>query len=55
MALAEHTGLLKLLGEKVRITAPRMTSGSANPVPKIGHHGCGADCIEDIDVARSGR
>ena len=35
MALAEQTGLRRLLGEKVRISAPRIKSGSANPAPKL--------------------
>ena len=35
MTLAEQTGLGRLLGEKVRITAPRIKSGSANPAPKL--------------------
>jgi hypothetical protein len=35
MALAEQTGLRRLLGEKVHIAAPRIKSGSANPAPKL--------------------
>ncbi len=35
MALAEQTGLARLLAEKVRIAAPRIKSGSANPAPKL--------------------
>jgi hypothetical protein len=58
MALAEQTGLRRLLGEKVHITAPRIKSGSANPAPKlatlIAGMCAGADCIDDIDVIRSG-
>jgi hypothetical protein len=58
MRLAEHTGLLTLLGEKVQINAPRIKSGSANPAPKlatvVAGMCAGADCIDDIDVLRSG-
>src|SRR6476619_6049492 len=58
MRLAEQTGLGRLLAEKVRITAPRIKSGSANPAPKlstlIAGMCAGADCIDDIDVVRSG-
>jgi hypothetical protein len=58
MRLAEHTGLLTLLDEKVQINAPRIKSGSANPAPKlatvVAGMCAGADCIDDIDVLRSG-
>jgi len=58
MRLAEQTGLGRLLAEKVRITAPRIKSGSANPAPKlstlIAGMCAGADCIDDIDVLRAG-
>jgi Transposase DDE domain group 1 len=58
MTLAEQTGLRRLLGEKVHIAAPRIKSGSVNPAPKlatlIGGMCAGADCIDDIDVIRSG-
>jgi hypothetical protein len=58
MTLAEQTGLRRLLGEKVRISAPRIKSGSANPAPKlatvVAGMVAGADCIDDIDVVRSG-
>jgi hypothetical protein len=58
MRLAAHTGLSRLLGEKVHITAPRIESGAANPAPKlatlIAGMCAGADCIDDIDVIRSG-
>jgi hypothetical protein len=58
MALAQQTGLVRLLGEKVRITAPRIKSGAANPAPKlatlVAGMVAGADCIDDIDVIRSG-
>ena len=58
MTLAEQAGLARLLDEKVRISAPRIKSGSANPAPKlatmIAGMCAGADCIDDIDVVRSG-
>jgi hypothetical protein len=58
MALAEQTGLGRLLGETVHIKAPRIKSGSANPAPKlatlIAGMCAGADCIDDIDMIRSG-
>jgi hypothetical protein len=58
MALAEQTGLGRLLGETVHIKAPRIKSGSANPGPKlatlIAGMCAGADCIDDIDMIRSG-
>ena len=58
LGLAEQTGLGQLVAEKVRITAPRIKSGSANPAPKLmtliaGMCG-GADSIDDIDVLRAG-
>jgi hypothetical protein len=58
MTLAEQTGLRRLLGEKVRISAPRIKSGAANPAPKlitvVAGMAAGADCIDDLDVVRSG-
>ena len=58
MTLAEQTGLGRLLGEKVRIADPRIASGAANPAPKlvtvVAGMCVGADCIDDIDVVRSG-
>ena len=35
MTLAEQTGLLRLLGEKVHIAEPRIKSAAANPSPKL--------------------
>ena len=50
--------LSELLAEKVHIAAPRIKSGSANPAPKlatlIAGMCAGADCIDDVDVVRSG-
>ncbi len=58
MTLAEQTGLTRLLSEKVQIVAPRIRSGSANPAPKlatvVAGMCAGADCIDDIDLLRSG-
>ena len=58
MTLAERTGLLELLAEKVHIAEPKVTSGAANPAAKlatiIAGMCAGADSIDDIDVVRSG-
>jgi len=58
MALAEQAGLSQLLDEKVRITESRIKSGAANPAPKlatlVGGMCVGADCIDDVDILRSG-
>ena len=58
MTLAKQTGLLRLLADKVHIAEPRIKSGSANPSPKlttlIAGMCAGADCIDDVDVLRSG-
>jgi hypothetical protein len=58
MRLAEQTGLARLLADKVRITSSRIKSGAANPAPKlatvVAGMCAGADCIDDIDVVRSG-
>ncbi|GAB3001273.1 IS1380 family transposase [Amycolatopsis acidiphila] len=58
MTLAGQTRLPQLLAEKVSITQPRIASGTANPGPKlatvIAGMCAGADCIDDVDVVRSG-
>ena len=58
MSLAAQTGLSRLLTEKVHIAVPRIRSGSANPAPKlttlIAGMCAGAECIDDLDVVRSG-
>jgi Transposase DDE domain group 1 len=58
MTLAGQTGLSRLFDEKVRIADPRIKSGSANPAPKlttvVAGMCVGADCIDDVDVVRSG-
>jgi Transposase DDE domain group 1 len=55
---AEQTGLGQLFDEKVRISAPRIKSGAANPAPKlatvVAGMVVGADCVDDINVLRSG-
>ncbi|PPJ17434.1 IS1380 family transposase [Nocardia nova] len=58
MRLAEQTGLVEALAERVSITAPRIKSGAANPAPKlatlIAGMCSGADSIDDVGVLRSG-
>jgi Transposase DDE domain group 1 len=58
MTLAEQTGLSELLAHNVHIAAPRIKSGSVNPAPKlatlIAGMCAGADCIDDVDIVRSG-
>ncbi|MGH3749750.1 MAG: IS1380 family transposase [Micromonosporaceae bacterium] len=58
MGLAERTGLLELLAERVRFKASRVASAGVNPVGKItsivAGMAAGADCIDDLDVIRSG-
>ncbi|MEU6586318.1 IS1380 family transposase [Nocardia sp. NPDC046763] len=58
MRLAEQTGLVEALAEKVSITAPRIKSGAVNPAPKlatlIAGMCSGADSIDDVGVLRSG-
>jgi hypothetical protein len=58
MTLAEQTGLGRLLDEKIQITASRIKSGAANSAPKlatlIAGMSAGADCIDDVEVLRSG-
>jgi hypothetical protein len=56
--LAEQTRLPEILADKVSITTPRITSGAANPAPKllgvIAGMCAGADSIDDLDVLRAG-
>jgi hypothetical protein len=58
ITLAERTGLMELLAEKVHIAQPKVKSGAANPAPKlatlVAGMCAGADSIDDIDVVRSG-
>jgi hypothetical protein len=58
MGLAERAGLSQLIGERVAFQATRVRSAGVNPAGKItsiiaGMAG-GADCIDDLDVIRSG-
>jgi Transposase DDE domain group 1 len=58
MGLAEQTGLVELLADNVHIAETRIKSGAANPAPKlatlIAGMCAGADCIDDVDMLRSG-
>src|SRR6478736_2657517 len=58
MTVAAQTGLPQLLADKICICEPRIKSGSANPAPKlatlIAGMCAGADCIDDVDVVRTG-
>lgn len=60
LALAERAGLSELIRERVRIDseATKVPSAGVNPAGKltsiIAGMACGADCIDDLDVIRSG-
>ena len=58
LELAEQAQLSRLLDEHVRFTSERITSGAANPTPKlisiIAGMAAGADSIDDLDVVRAG-
>lgn len=60
MVLAERAGLSELIGERVRIdpAAVKVRSAGASPAGKlttiIAGMAAGADCIDDLDVVRSG-
>lgn len=58
MGLAEQTGLSELILDKVRLRAARVASAGANPAGKltsiIAGMAADADCIEDLQVIRSG-
>lgn len=58
MALAEQTGLPRLLQEKVRLESVRVASAGVNPAGKIttiiAGMAAGADSIDDLQVVRSG-
>jgi hypothetical protein len=60
LARAERAGQSELIGERVWIdpTATKVESAGANPVGKltsiIAGMAAGADCIDDLDVVRSG-
>nr|WP_202897555.1 IS1380 family transposase [Actinopolymorpha pittospori] len=58
MALAERAGLSELVDERVAIRTTTVRSAAANPAGKltsiIAGMAAGADCIDDLDVIRSG-
>jgi hypothetical protein len=58
LGLAQQTRLPEIIAAKVSITASRIRSGAANPVPKlisvIAGMCAGADSIDDLDVLRAG-
>jgi len=60
MALAEQAGLSSLVAERVRLTsvASRVASAGVNPAGKvtsiIAGMAAGADCVDDLQVIRSG-
>jgi hypothetical protein len=58
LALAERAGLSGLIAERVRFNAFKVKSAGVNPAGKltgiIAGMAAGADCIDDLDVIRSG-
>jgi hypothetical protein len=58
MALGERAGLSELISDRVRIKTTRVQSAAVNPAGKItsivAGMAAGADCIDDLDVIRSG-
>jgi hypothetical protein len=58
MGLAEQTQLADLIAEKVSFKASKVASAGANPAGKltsiIAGMAAGADCIDDLDLIRSG-
>ena len=58
MALAERAGLSELIGQRVCFKTVKVASAGANPAGKltsiIAGMAAGADCIDDLDVVRSG-
>ncbi|MGI8682368.1 MAG: IS1380 family transposase [Mycobacteriales bacterium] len=58
MALAEQAGLSELISAKVAIKQTKVKSAAVNPAGKltsiIAGMAAGADCIDDLDVIRSG-
>jgi hypothetical protein len=58
MALAERAGLSGLVAGKVAIKTTRVASAGVNPAGKLGSiiagMAAGADCIDDLDLIRSG-
>jgi len=58
MGLAEQTRLVELIADKVVFKTSRVASAGANPAGKltavIAGMAAGADCIDDLDLIRSG-
>ena len=58
LALAERAGLSELVVERVQFKTTKLASAGANPAGKltgiIAGMAAGADCIDDLDVIRSG-
>jgi hypothetical protein len=60
LMLAERAGLSELIGERIQLdpTATKVRSAGVNPAGKltsiVAGMACGADCIDDLDVIRSG-
>ena len=58
MGLAERTGLTELVEQRVRFQSCKVASAGVNPAGKvsaiIAGMAAGADCIDDLDVLRSG-
>jgi hypothetical protein len=58
LGLATQTGLGEIIAGQVSIKTSRVTSGAANPAPKlvgvIAEMCAGADSIDDLDVLRAG-
>ena len=58
MVLAERAGLSELISAKVAINESRVRSAAVNPAGKltsiIAGMAAGADCIDDLEVIRSG-
>ena len=58
MVLAERAGLSELISAKVAINESRVRSAAVNPAGEltsiIAGMAAGADCIDDLEVIRSG-
>jgi hypothetical protein len=58
MALAERAGLSQLFEDRVMVASMRVASAGVNPAGKltsiVAGMAAGADCIDDLDVIRSG-
>ncbi len=58
LGLAQRTGLHRLVGERVSLGPTRVRSAGVNPVGKVtaivAGMAAGAECIDDLDVIRSG-